>query len=169
MVCSVQAAHLSCVKISTISKQTEMSFRLSIITSEYHRVHLKQFLSQWYVWRKPCTYLPSRWALSPNRPKWASTWASSSSRSIGCVQNNFWAYDTFSANHAPILHRHYHCLQTDRNEVRHDRSHLGVPSGASKMISEPMLCSVQTVHLSSIKIVSISKWTKIRFYMTHVT
>jgi hypothetical protein len=25
------------------------------------------------------------------------------------------------------------------------------------------------VHLSSIKIVSISKWTKIRFYMTHVT
>jgi hypothetical protein len=32
-----------------------------------------------------------------------------------------------------------------------------------------MVCSAQIVHLCSIKIVSISKWNEIRFYMTQVT
>jgi hypothetical protein len=32
MVGSVQTVHLSCVKISTISKLTEMSFQLSLVT-----------------------------------------------------------------------------------------------------------------------------------------
>jgi hypothetical protein len=62
MVCLAQTVHLSCVKISPISKRTEMSFRLSLITSECHRVHLKWFLNLWYVRRKPCTYLVSRLA-----------------------------------------------------------------------------------------------------------
>ena len=35
------------------------------------------------------------------------------------------------------------------NEIPHDPSHLGVPSGATKMISKPMVRSAQTVHLSS--------------------
>jgi hypothetical protein len=96
MVCSVQTVHLSCVKISTISKQTEMSIRLSLITSEYHRVHQNRFLSLRYVRCKQCTNLVSRLALSPNRPKWASTWASSSSNSIRCIRNYFLAYGTFA-------------------------------------------------------------------------
>jgi hypothetical protein len=106
MVSSVQTTHLSYVKISTISKRTEMSFLLGLITSEYHQVHLKWFLCLWYVRRKMCTYLAARLALSPNGPKWASTWASSSSNSIGCIQNNFRPDGTFGANHAPILHWH---------------------------------------------------------------
>ena len=32
------------------------------------------------------------------------------------------------------------------NEIPHDPRHLGVPSGASKTISEPMVRSAQTVH-----------------------
>jgi hypothetical protein len=91
MVCSVQTMYVSCVKISTISKQTEMSFCLSLITSEYHWLHLKWFLTLWYVQHKPITYLASRLALSPNGPKRASTWASSSRNSIGCIENNFLA------------------------------------------------------------------------------
>jgi hypothetical protein len=55
-----------------------------------------------------------------------------------------------------------HCLQTNQNEIR-------VTSGASIMTSEPMVCLAQIVHLSSIKIVSISERNEIRFYMTHVT
>jgi hypothetical protein len=58
----------------------------------------------------------------------------------------------FSANCAPILHQHQHCLQMDQNEIPHDPHHLIVPSGASKMISEAMVCSQQIVHLYSIKI-----------------
>jgi hypothetical protein len=157
--CSVQTVNLSYVKISTISKRTESSFHMSLITLEYHRVCPKRFLSQWYVWRKPCTYLASRLPLSPNRLRRASTWPSSTRSTIGCVQNDFWAYEMFGANHAPILHRHLHCLQTDRDEIPHDPRHLRVPSGASKMISEPVVRSVQTVHLSCVKISTISKRT----------
>jgi hypothetical protein len=57
----------------------------------------------------------------------------------------------------------------DRKEILHDPHHLGVPSGASKMISEAMVRLVQTVDLSYTETNTISKWTKTRFYMTHVT
>jgi hypothetical protein len=39
-------------------------------------------------------------------------------------------------------------LQTKQNKIQHDPRHLGVPSGATKMISEPIVRSAQTVHLS---------------------
>ena len=38
--------------------------------------------------------------------------------------------------------------------------HLGVPSGASKTISEPTACLAQTVHLSCTNTNTISKWTE---------
>jgi hypothetical protein len=123
MVHSAQTVHLTCVKTSTFSKQTE----------------------------------------------WASTGASSTRSTIGCVQNDLWAYVTFGANCAPILHRHQHYLQTDRSEIPQDPRHLEVPSGASKMISEPVVRSAQTVHLSCVKISTISKWTKTRIHLSLVT
>jgi hypothetical protein len=61
--------HLSCVKIHTISKWAKLSIQYSLVTKEYHRVRPKQFLSLWYVWRKPCTYLAPTLTLSPNGPK----------------------------------------------------------------------------------------------------
>jgi hypothetical protein len=57
----------------------------------------------------------------------------------------------------------------DRNEILHDPHHLGVPSRASKMISELMVRSVQTVHLSWINISTVSKWTKTSFHLSLVT
>ena len=45
-------------------------------------------------------------------------------------------------------------------EIPQDPRHLGVPSGASKMISEPMVRSAQTVHLSCVKVSTISKQTE---------
>jgi hypothetical protein len=65
--------------------------------------------------------------------------------------------EMFGANHAPILHRRLQCLQIDQNEIPHDPRHLGVPSGASKMISEPMEGSAQTGHLYCAMITTISK------------
>ena len=119
-----QTMHLSCVRISTTSKRTETSFRLSLITYEYHWVHPKRFLSLWYTRRKPCTYLAPTPTLSPNELKRDSTLPTSPWSSI-----------------APILHRHW--LPTDQNETPHVPRHLGVPSGASKMISETMVCSAK--------------------------
>ena len=66
MVCSAQTVRQSCVEISTISKWTKTSFQLSFVTLEYHRVRPKRYLSLWYVWRKPCTYLVLTLTPSPN-------------------------------------------------------------------------------------------------------
>jgi hypothetical protein len=57
----------------------------------------------------------------------------------------------------------------DRNELPIEPRNLGVPSGVSIMIFGPMVRLVQTVHLSCTDINTVSKWTKTRFQMTHVT
>jgi hypothetical protein len=99
----------------------------------------------------------------------ASTRASSSRSSIGCVQNDFWADGMFSTNHARILHRHQHYLQMDQNEISHDPCHLGVPSGVFKIIFEVVVRSAQTVHLSCVKITTIFKRTESSFHLSLVT
>jgi hypothetical protein len=113
-------------------------------------------------------YLVSSLALSQKGPKRASTWVPSPSGTIECVQNDLWAYGTSSTNHAPILHRHFHYLQTERSEITHDPCHLEVPSGASKTISKPKLHPTQTVHLSSIKISTVSKRTELSLEPHHL-
>jgi hypothetical protein len=126
------------------------------------------FLSRWYVWHKPCTYLAPKLTLSPKRNKWNSKWPTSPRSSIGCVQNDFWAYGMFNANRAPILRQDTHYLQTNQNEISLWPHHRGVPSGASKMISEKLVCLAQTVHLSCTDTNTVSK-QKVRVHMTHVT
>jgi hypothetical protein len=91
------------VDTNTVSKRTKMRFHMAHITKEFHRVRPKWFLSLWYVRRKPCTYLASRFTLSPNGLNRASSWASLPWSTIGCIQNDFWAYDTFGTNSAPIF------------------------------------------------------------------
>jgi hypothetical protein len=103
MVLLLQTMHLSYVKIITSSIWTETSFHLRLVTLEYHRVSTKQFLSLWYVWRKPCTYLALTLTLSPNGPKWDFGWPMTPRNSISCIKNNFQAYGMFSVNRAPIL------------------------------------------------------------------
>jgi hypothetical protein len=99
---STQTMHQSCIKSSTISKLTEPNFHLSLVTQESHRMRPKQFLCRWYVRCKPCTYLALTLTLSPNWLKWYSTRPTSLTSTIGCIQNYWWAYGTFSANCAPI-------------------------------------------------------------------
>jgi hypothetical protein len=101
MVCLAQTMELSSIKISTMSKRTEMRFHLSL------------------------------------EPRSA----------IRFVQNDFCAYGTIGTNYAPISHQ---------NEISHDPHHLGGPSAGFKMISEPVVRSAQTVHLSCIMISTIS-------------
>jgi hypothetical protein len=70
MVRSVQTMHLFCTDANSISNQTETRFHMTHITYKFHRVRPKQFLTQWYIHRKPCTYFASILALSPNKLKW---------------------------------------------------------------------------------------------------
>jgi hypothetical protein len=164
-----QTMHLSCTDTTTISKWIEMRLHMTNVTKKIHRVRPKWSLSLWYVRRKPCTYLASRLALSPNKPKRASTWAMSPRSTIGCIQNDICAYGTFGANRVPILHWHYHYLQMDWNDIPHDQCHLGDPLGASKTIFEPIVRSAQTVHLSCVTINTIFKQTKRSIHLNLVT
>jgi hypothetical protein len=52
--------------------------------------------------------------------------------------------------------------------IPHDPRHLGVPSSASKMISEPRVRSTQTEHLSCINISTVSKWTELSVEAHHL-
>jgi hypothetical protein len=101
MVCLAQNMHLSCNDTNTISDWTKMRFHMTHVTFEFHRVRPKQFMRLWYVRHKPCTYLASRLALSPNGLNRASTWASSPRSTIGCIQNDFWACGMFVGYRAP--------------------------------------------------------------------
>ena len=74
-------------------------------SSRSYQVRPNWFLSISYVSCKPCIYLASRLALSPNRPNWALTWAPWPRSTIGCVQNGFLTYGALAANRAPILHQ----------------------------------------------------------------
>ena len=68
---------------------------------------------------------------------------------------------------------HLSCTDTNtvskRTELSLEPHHLGVPAGASKMISEPMVRLVQTVRLYCTDTNTVSKQTKMIFHMTHVT
>ena len=83
-------------------------------------------------------------------------------------QTDVRAHGTFDAKRATILHRRQRCFQTDQNEISHDPRHLGAPSGASKMISEPMVRSMQTVHLCCVKICTISKQAELLVEPRHL-
>jgi hypothetical protein len=123
MVRLAQTVHVSCPNTATVTKWIKTRFHMTKVTLEIHRVHPKLFLSLWYIRCKPCTYLASRLALSPNRPKRASTRASSPRSTIGCV----------------------------------------------KTISEPMVRSMQTMHLSYVKISTISKRTEMSIHLSLVS
>jgi hypothetical protein len=126
-------------------------------------------MTLWYILRKSCSFLAPTLTLSRNRSKRDSTRPTSTKSSIWCLQYYFRAYSTFDANRAPIMHQGLYCLETDRSKLPLVPRHLGVPSSASKMISMPMVCSVQTVQLSCTDINTISKWTKMKFHTTHTT
>jgi hypothetical protein len=103
MVCLAQTMHLSCTDTNTISKWTKTRFDMTHVTLEFHQVRPKPFLMMWYVWHKQCSYLASRLVLYSNGLNRASTWASSPESTMSCVQNDFWAYGTFSAKPCTYL------------------------------------------------------------------
>jgi hypothetical protein len=84
-------------------------------------------------------------------------------------KSDFHARGTFIVIQAPILHRDLNYLQTDRIELSLDPRRPGVQLGASKIISEPMVCLAQAMYLSCVEINTTSKWTEMSFYLTHVT
>jgi hypothetical protein len=142
MVYSVQTMHLSCVRITTISKWTKISFNWA--SSPSSTVCASKMISEPMVHlAQSCTYLALTLTLYLNRPKRDSTWASSPRSTIGCIQNDSRAYGKFGANCAPILHQDYYYLQTDRNELPLVHRHLVVSTVCLKWFYEPMVLLAQ--------------------------
>jgi hypothetical protein len=161
--------HLSCVKSSTISKMDQNELPLERChlgvpsgkskTITVPMIHLAQAfhlsctntntVSKWTKTRFDMTYIT--WGFHRVRPKWFL--------SLWYVRHKQCSY--LASRLAPF--------QMDRNALPLEPHHLRVPSGASKMISEPMVCLAQTVHLSCTDINTVFKWTETRFDMTHVT
>jgi hypothetical protein len=109
------------------------SFHLSLVTSEYHWVRPKRFLSRWYVWHKLCIYLAPTLTLSPNEKKWDFTRPtsprSSSSGSKMILEPMVRLTQTV---HLSCVHY----LQKDQNKLALEPHHLVVPLSVSKIISE---------------------------------
>jgi hypothetical protein len=140
IVCLAQTMHLSCTDTNTITKRIEMRFHMTQVTEVFYQVCPKWFSSLWYVWRKPCTYLALTLTISPNVPKWDSTWPTSPRRSIGCVQQ--WFLSVWYVRRKPCTYLASRLVLSPngRNKHPHVPRHLGVPFGASKTISKPMVC-----------------------------
>jgi hypothetical protein len=83
------------------------------------------------------------------------------------TQHDFWSDGTFDTNRTPILCQDYHYLKKDSNKLPFQPRYLGVLSGVSKTISEPMVRSTQTVQLHCTNTNTVSKQTEMRFHMTH--
>jgi hypothetical protein len=128
MVRSARTVHQSRVKISNISKRTETSFHLSLVTLDYHLVRPKLFLGLRYIWCIPCTYLALKLTLSPNGPKQASIWALSPRSTIRCIQNNLslrYVWCKPCTYHAPKLTLSPKELKRDSTWPTSPRSSIG--------------------------------------------
>jgi hypothetical protein len=121
----------------------------------------KTFLRPWYVRHKWCTYLSSRLALSPNRPSFHLSLVTMEYHWV-CPKpflSRWYIWRELCTYLAPTLT----LSPNGKNEIPHDPRHLGVPSGVSKMISEPMVRLAQTMHLSCTNTNTISKQKEERF------
>ena len=141
---------------------------------EFHQVHLavhrvcpNWFLSIWYVPCKPCAYLASRLELSLNRLNQAFTWASSPRSTTRCLQNGFlWSIRCQPCTYvAPKL-----TLSPNRpkqDSIWHTSSRSSI--GCIQIEFKAYGTSMQTVHLSCIKISTISKHIEPTFHLSLFT
>jgi hypothetical protein len=120
-------------------------------------VHPKQFLSQWYIWLKSCTYELAKLNYLQKVPNKILH----DPRHLGVPMG---ASKMVSEAMVHLVHTvDLSCTETKTlypiglNEILHDPRHLGVLSGPSKMISEHTVHSAQTVHLSRIKVSIVSE------------
>jgi hypothetical protein len=141
MVCLEQTMHLSCTDTNTVFEWTKTRFHMTHVTYGFHRVRPKLFTSLWYVQCKPCTYLASRLALSPNRPNRAPLDPRHLGVPLGASKMIYEPMISLTQT------KHLSCTDTntvantDQNKIRQDPRHLGVPSSAFNTISEPTVCS----------------------------
>jgi hypothetical protein len=168
MECLAQFVHQSCTDTNTVSKRTETRFDMTQVTLEFHRVSPKRFMSLWFIWGKPFTCLASRLVLAPNRLKRASTWASSPTSAIGCIQNDSWGMVRLAQTCtylAPIL-------APSPNKSKHDSTWPMSPRSSVGCVQNDFQdygTFGANVHLYCVKISTIFKQMKMSFHLSLIT
>jgi hypothetical protein len=169
----------------------------------------KWFLSLFYVWHKPCTYLapiltlpqidrneisydPRHLGVTSSVPKTILEPMVFLTQTVhlSCITSSTISKRTESSFHSSLITKEYHrvrpkwfpslwyvrckrCtylvsrlaqLQMYQIKLTLKPCHQGVPLGASKMISKPMVRLTQIVHLSCVQISTISIQTESSFH-----
>jgi hypothetical protein len=138
-----------------------------LVTENYHRVHPKWFLSPLYIWCKTCMYLAPTLTLSPNILKQDSTYPcclgdlSGASKLIYEPMVRWRKMCTYLVSRLPL----------SPNAPKRASTALSPRSTIGCIQNDIWANSrlAQTVHLSCTDTNTVSKWTKMRFHMTHVT
>jgi hypothetical protein len=156
MVHATQSVHLSCVKISAISKRMEFELPLEPrylgVPSGASKMISKHMVRLAQPMHLCCVKIS-------NIPKQNETSIHLSLIIQAYIQCKMCTY---------LLPRL--TLSPNRpKQIPHDPSRLGVTSSASKMISEPMVRSTRIVHLLSVKISTISKRNEMSIHMSPIT
>jgi hypothetical protein len=157
--------HLSCVKVSTICEWTELSFeprRQWVTSSASETIYepMAHFAQTVHLFALKLTLSPNKkkrdstWPTSPRVPLGASKWFLSQSY----VRHKCFTYLASWLALSPNGSSYHLSLVTSEYHRVHP-----------KMISEPMVCLVQTVHLSCCDPNTVSKWKEVTFQMTHIT
>jgi hypothetical protein len=165
MVSLTQTVQLSCVKISTILKWTELSLEprhLGLPSGA------SKMISKPMVCLAQTVHLPApTLTLPPNRKKRDSTWPKSPRVPSG--PSKIFSEPMVCSTQMV----HLSCIKISTvskwTKLSLEPCHLGVPSGLSKTISESMVRLAQTVDLSCTDTNTISKRKEVRFHMTHIT
>jgi hypothetical protein len=159
---STQTVHLSCVKITTISKRTKVSL-------EPRHLGLASGVSKMVSELMVC--FAQTYHLS-----WTNTNIVSKHK-----EERFHMTDVLSGASRMISEpmvcssqtMHVSCIKistiSKRTDLLLEPHHLGVPSGLYKMIYEPMVRLAQTVPLPCTDTNTISKRKEVRFHMMHIT
>jgi hypothetical protein len=167
MRCPVQILRLSCTDTYTVSRRTETRFDMIHVTLVFHWVRQKWFMSLWYVWCKPCTYLVSRLVESQNELNRACTWASSLRNTTGpnrfLSQRYVWCKPcTCLASRLPVsrnrLNRACSCASSPRSNIGCIQNDFWA-NGMFGANCAPIL----------LKITTIFKWTESSFHVSLVT
>jgi hypothetical protein len=161
ILCSKQQCSYLASRLALSLKRIESSFHFSLITYKYHWVRPKWFLRVRYVWCKLCACLAPILTLSVNGPKWDSTWPTSPRVLWVCPKwfLSLWYIWCKPCTYlAPVL-------TLSPNGVKQDSTWPTSPRGSIGCVQHDFWAYATfeaTVHLSCIKIGTISKMDRIK-------
>jgi hypothetical protein len=145
-----------------------MSFHLTQVTLEYHRVCPKWFPYPWFIRRKPCTNLVSRLLRSPNGPKRVPLDQCHQEVPSGVPEKISVSWYIRHKTYTDLAPR----LMLSPNGPKWASTRPTSPRSTNRHAQNDFHAVVhlaRTMHLSCVEINAISKRTEASFHLSHIT